>query len=1191
VLDSPTATAAASAPSITPPTGFVLDKPTSTIKPPSGFTLDSPQSGQPNVGAPTQQTDPEAGKAWYEKAWDWANAPTVNFNSSNQGGFTGGAEDVASGLTSPLSIGLTVGTLGGGALLKTLGIAAEELPLAVRGLKALTDAGFTGQAAYQAIRESPSVLDALKDGDYSTAERLATHVLAGATFAELGRHQLAGDSGTLGEVTGKVLGKDAGDYVKNFATKIGAKVAPTFENMLLRTKYGKYQGDVATYHKIASDLGEAWHKQFKTLSPQDREATMYHMEAGGDDSPETKAKLTDRYNYIADSAGRPEDKIPVDETPQRILAQRGLDYKGELTPGSGVHMFEDPRFPGKTVALKQEDFTPDNVKTAIQQKLRDFKIPETQVETSGVLDKDIQHYNDITAEQHIKDEYTPKEIDNLMGAYKKAILATPTDNPAVYGLSKQARDVFNEWGEKAKDNSVITKTVQDYITHLWGKDADNPAANLLAHDASGFHTNATMARNRIFDNAFEGQIYGKKLAVTDPVPIAANYISKIGEAIAGRDFKKSLFGVRAADGRPLLAHSGAGELLEDSVDKDGKVLPPSVMVNPRTLRNIRVADATVQGLKTAGTFDSLLDEGKLVKLPLKEGKPQSYAWSTRDYRQSTSPDLRDWTHVATDSGGKPVFVKSDIMVHPDAHDYLEKLIGEQKSSIKNIPIVSSLLKAGGELKHLQLALSPFHIAQEGLRAIMTGVSPWGVEKYSLDDGSPQAKNLLNGIRESLTVGKDRASVQDYQEGNVASGQSKIISKIPLVRDVQASLQSFLFDKYIPGLKVRAFHHLFEDYNNSLSNPETLDKLIKQRPDMKGYTQDRAAARLAAEDANERFGGLNYKQLGRSAGLQDFFRLGALAPDWLESEARQAVRAIKGGPQGNIARMDMVKLTAGLWASSRVLNLLTSGQPHLEAPFGVALKDKDGKEKIYSVRTLPTDIFHMVSAPADFLRGRVSPLTKIASTVYSGRDYAGRRQTPFQTAVDIGEGSLPIPVQQIAQVGGEQGFNTTDQIYKSAGGTASVYKTQAQQTAAQLASDRSETGPVDPAQLAKHQAKLNLEDDIRAGLATDTTVHDLVESGDLSPTEGADIKKNEALTKGMDPEMAKLYIRADKLPMKDFFTVWDQATGDEKIALAKLMHKKAQSYVKKAAKDFSPKEKLNDPVYRRIKRAIPEIQTW
>src|SRR5258708_6841125 len=40
---------------------------------------------------------------WYSRAWDWANKPLVDLHREGATGFEAGAEDVASGFTSPLS--------------------------------------------------------------------------------------------------------------------------------------------------------------------------------------------------------------------------------------------------------------------------------------------------------------------------------------------------------------------------------------------------------------------------------------------------------------------------------------------------------------------------------------------------------------------------------------------------------------------------------------------------------------------------------------------------------------------------------------------------------------------------------------------------------------------------------------------------------------------------------------------------------------------------------------------------------------------------------------------------------------------------------------------------------------------------------------------------------------------------------
>src|SRR5579863_4828452 len=73
---------------------------------------------------PLQAADEQApdNRPWYEKSWDWLNKPLYDFHKwgTRQGagpiesGVEQGAEDILSGLSSPLSVALTVGTLGTG---------------------------------------------------------------------------------------------------------------------------------------------------------------------------------------------------------------------------------------------------------------------------------------------------------------------------------------------------------------------------------------------------------------------------------------------------------------------------------------------------------------------------------------------------------------------------------------------------------------------------------------------------------------------------------------------------------------------------------------------------------------------------------------------------------------------------------------------------------------------------------------------------------------------------------------------------------------------------------------------------------------------------------------------------------------------------------------------------------------------
>jgi len=87
---------------------------------------------------------------------------------------------------------------------------------------------------------------------------------------------------------------------------------------------------------------------------------------------------------------------------------------------------------------------------------------------------------------------------------------------------------------------------------------------------------------------------------------------------------------------------------------------------------------------------------------------------------------------------------------------------------------------------------------------------------------------------------------------------------------------------------------------------------------------------------------------------------------------------------------------------RAYNLLTTGQAHPEAPFGVVMPGKKGEDdKVFTLRTLPTDLLHAATSPREFIAGRVNPLTvRPALEFLTHRDTQGRKVTNFQETRDF-----------------------------------------------------------------------------------------------------------------------------------------------------------------------------------------------
>ena len=379
-------------------------------------------------------------------------------------------------------------------------------------------------------------------------------------------------------------------------------------------------------------------------------------------------------------------------------------------------------------------------------------------------------------------------------------------------------------------------------------------------------------------------------------------------------------------------------------------------------------------------------------------------------------------------------------------------------------------------------------------------------------------------------------------------------------------QDFLFKRYIPAIKATAGEHLFDQYRAS-------------HPD---WSDDRVA-KAAALHANESFGGINWRAMGRATTTQDWGRLMLLAPDWLESEMRSGARLFNR-EEGNIGRKQVVMMALGMWGIARVLNTLSTGSPHLEAPFGLAVKNKEGKEIVFGIRTLPTDLLHAATDPVGFVKGRLSPTIHAGQELLTQRDTFGRKLGPVDLWVDVLRNMNPIPVQAIGQAvtGTGPQVGNVGHVWKAAGGTSQVYSTPAQKMAAELAASHNEDGIVDRAQMERHRKIMDLEDQVRAGEVSWPDIVKLAYNTDqLRESELHKIQQNLQKTKGMDSSMASLYTRASRLPAKEYMDLFDTMNPREKTALLPLTQQVMKRYTTKAVKDMTPTERAKDPVLQRI----------
>lgn len=1068
--------------------------------------------------------------------------------------------------------------------------------------QAAIDAGFTVQNAYAAAITSPRVFDAIKEGDYETAKKLAVEAAGMGLFAGLGAHQAA---------------THAGELMPDAAAKMGLRVKPSEENLKLIKEFEAFDRE----NIINSESQKQWEKDMRNrhgdLKFDDMQRARFFYESGSSTND-----LSKWYNAISEASGR-DTRKPITESPKfnetssTVSPDAYLKTVGDAKGADPkvIAELKDKHLAGQGDTIPPVEITYDeqgNItgadgrhRAAAALQAGVDRIPVT-VKRALPIDPVEEQFK--TRIQEIVDKAKLKEkpaeyIDRLLDQLDPDKL---TDQHKEF--SKEVSDHFYKTLEKAKVAGALKEGAENYMTRVF-KDSENESVRSyrsVADSSGNFNTDTVMMRRRTFDTTLEGLLNGHELAELDPIALAAHNGNEFGRAINARDALQRLMenGIRTSDGRLMVAPDGDGHAM---FDKEGNRV--GTAVQPSRSQSLSIPDKVLNGFRNnivkkgeAGKpditeLDRLLKQGQVTKYGIdKKTGEQLYAWVTSDYRDIDNNSFRKWSVVTQDSQGKPIYIESKLKAHPEAYEYLNRRFGKNESVVSKIPGMKTLLKLGQEAKGILLFGSPFHIMQEGLRAVMTGISPFGHVEFD-------ANNPIHRLAAEKGVweGKEYKGATAFQEG--LAGHSKLLSKIPGLAQIQDWQQKFLFDRYIPSLKLRAFEKLYDRYQKAYPDwavegvrtangktqyisPEKMEQFLKDNPDSIKIS-DKAASVAAADTAN-RFGGIPYKRMGRAAGTMDAARIMALAPDWLESEMR--FMGSMFGEGGKITRRDTAKMALALWGVSRVLNaVMNNGNMHNEAPFGVALKDDDGREKIYSVRTLPTDMLHAASDPEGFLRGRVSPLVRTGIQTYTGRDEFGRKLPEHGVWINALRNISPIAVQAgVKKMTGEDpGISNADSFVKAAGFTVFGYRTEAQKLAAKIASSHSTGGEVDPDKLRRHSALLRTEDQVRSGQVPLSTIIDMVHEGTLHRDEAKIIETNVKETAGMDPDLARLYMHASRAPMKNMLEIFDAATNQEKSTLSRLFLKKKTAYMKNAFKNMSQSERQQDPVYTRLRQMFPQ----
>lgn len=504
-------------------------------------------------------------------------------------------------------------------------------------------------------------------------------------------------------------------------------------------------------------------------------------------------------------------------------------------------------------------------------------------------------------------------------------------------LAENIRNYFDSRMEQAIEAGVIDAGVENYIHRIWDRSSKVVKRITSEVNAGIFQTNPKLAKKRIFETFFEGEQLGYVPKDKRVGYLLTAYDVSMNEAIAARSFIKDLLHGEASDGRPLVDISGSGKQIEH----EGTGKPDSYMI-----------------------------------------RPKSKGADSMDYRAIDHPALRKWKWATKDVNGNPIFVQGDLLVHPEIYRHLHNVLS--KSKIREFELGgyhpgAALLNGIQTLKSTLLSLSAFHQVQEGVHAVGHEVNPFRTGKIDLTDPL-QADLVKHGV-----VAFSHNALSDFAEGVHAAG---LVSKIPGIGRHMQMYGEYLFQGYIPRLKMEMATHAFERNTKRYAGKLNRDQILE----------------LTAKQANAAFGELNYTMMGRSKTIQDMFRLVALAPDFLEARAKFVGQALK--PYGREQGAALIRLSAYMAITAQVTNYLLNGEADWTRPFSMRINDK-----YYTLRSVPGDLIHLVTDPRSFTYHRLNPtIARPVIEALTGRDQFGRKRNISTQMADWVKSQLPIPVQ-------------------------------------------------------------------------------------------------------------------------------------------------------------------------------------
>lgn len=1130
------ATQAPPAPKPAPTTADPWAALASQAQSPSPVTSPAPSSDDPWAKLATQTAAPEKAQEPEDtndgsvtgKAWDWLNEPLtksvfgLNTHRDGAGGIESGVEDFLSNLTTPLSVGLAVGTLGastaenalvaagetvGESGLKTLagklGLSTTQAAGYIAKAKIVADLGFLtkfgydlgtntlpqAELYYNDWKNAPD--DATKQKALDNLENFGTQTILNTVGTALAVKGIAGDLEHIRETSPKYMALQHTDYAKGAygyqeSNQIGSSQArQIFNDAMKAIPDEKRRVAIAMNIEAGGDAGtlESWAQR-------------------ADANPSTK----DTVSHYRDAKNLSEKEIETRDALRNILQGDLAHLKAlDLLPEDGgrpnylPHRYDfdviDPQT-GKPVTKTGVDGERDFLKKRLWSSYADAEqqgLTPTTKDAVRLISDYHERVQNVLAKAHLAEDMAGGRTN------EGAPLAAPGQMRAGYTISPKDVPVDPIELKSLMKNGKFDKLLASGRIY---EAAETPAKDITPEPGTAIvpWRPQEQPSNILTEQAGVSPEERQNVSPSKvTVPAQKNYMWK------QRDYVPSGLTVM----RPLTAE----ELQEPG--------------NAPQLG----AKGPEQGIVPSG-------QGPFPPNEIMEPGQRGYPGG--------SPLDRN---VALGTGEQIPTTRVPVYVSPEIKAHLEGMLDDSQP---DSALIRNALKFSSGAKSVLLSASPFHwvtILNRSLEAGLNPISslkeifaPKAIDYFHLTDAQSAA------IRDGVVAGSTKPSFSQYMaEGNTPGHQS-LANKLPIIGGFNRQIEERLFGPtgWITSLK-------FDLY----------DKLKEQVKTVNPNFSDEQAGRIAATQVNNKFGGLNYAVLARHANTQNALRAFLLAPDFLESTGRSVLDLADSHGSGIVK--GIIGFNVAHWLLTRAINHLVSGDTHPESGFQV--RSKDGKKE-YGLRTTLGDFLHFAQDPRGFMLNRVNPtLVRVPDELTSGTDQQGHKVSHEQQFFDTLRQMTPIPVQALYPNEQITQPDALDTLAKSAGLQSRKYFSPAETLAMQKASGRSEGGaPLEGKELAATQKRYQLEDQLRTAIVakdSDARVAAIKQIHQQATGPNADLSQKQVASMIEQANKYPTHIQAvtARLDLGDAIDVYSKASLLEKKALRPIILAKITAFQK------------------------------